>query len=237
MSPAGREHLRTAIAEVVARHGLTLVPSETLPDRLLRCDPTDCLPQIAAASGADLAVRVDARYARESFELRVELWNSDQGKLLGRKDRACPICDEQDLWGSAALLVQGLLDQAMQKASQPTAAAPARTSDATAAPDRAPVLAARGDRVGNWVGYGGMALAAAGASLLGIGIYYLAVDGNRACDACDWDRDTAQYGRPMAIAGGVALAGGAALLLWRFWPSAPAVSLGPSGILVAGRFQ
>lgn len=236
LSAAGREHLRTAIGEVVARHGLILVPSETLSDKLLRCEPADCLSQIAAASGAGLVLRVDAKYAKESFELGVELWNSELGSLLGREGRTCPICDEQDLWGSAALLVQGLLERYLHKASR--SGEQANASEAPAPPARVPLAApaAHAEHAGNWVGYGGFALAAAGASVMGIGIYYLAVDGNPTCEACDFDRDTAKYGQPMAIAGGLALAGGAAMLLWRFWPSAPAVSLAPSGVLLTGRF-
>jgi hypothetical protein len=241
LSKSGREHLRAAIGEVVTRRGLGLVPPGTLSERLLRCEPQDCLPQIAAASGATLVLRVEAKYAKESFKLAIELWNSDQGKLLGREERTCPICDEQDLWGSAALLVQGLLDRALQEPEAPVDKAgptsPAAAPEPLAPPRVLPTATERqADRPGNLVGYSGLALTVAGASLLVAGVYYVAVDGKPACDACDWDRDTARYGRPMAIAGGVALACGVGILLWRFWPSAPEVSVGPSGVVVAGRF-
>jgi hypothetical protein len=242
LSKSGREQLRTAIGDVVVRHGIEIVPSQTLPEKLLRCDLPDCLPQIAAASGAALVLRVEAKYAKESFTLGIELWNSDQGKLLGREARDCPICDEQDLWGSAALLVQGLLDRASQEREQvaevPPSAAPTMppkhvpSTDATTVP----ATEAQPGHSRKLVGYAGLALAVVGASLLATGVYYVAVDGKPTCDECDWDRDTAKYGRPIAIGGGAVLAVGAGLLLWRFWPSAPAVSLGPSGVLLAGRF-
>jgi hypothetical protein len=237
LSEGGREHLRAAISDVVTRRGLVLVPSEGLSDRLLRCELGDCLPQIAAASGAALVLRVDAKYANETFKLGVELWDSDQGKLLGREERDCPICDEQDLWGSAALLAQGLLDRALQEPDAPVAkAAPPKTN--AEPPARTPLAPSntRAEHPGALVGYAGLALAVVGASFLVAGVYYIAVDGKPACDGCGRERDTAKYGRPMAVAGGVALAGGLGLLLWRFWPSAPEVSVGPSGISVAGRF-
>ena len=238
LSKDGREQLRAAIGDVVTRRGLGLVPSEALSDRLRRCELADCLPQIAAASGATLVLRVEARYANESFKLSIELWDSDQGKLLGREERDCPICDEQDLWGSAALLAQGLLDRALQEPETPVAKA-RPPAIAPAPPARAPLAPAntQAKHPGNLVGYAGLALAVAGAALLVAGVYYIAVDGEPACDACGWERDTAKYGRPLAVAGGVALAGGVGLLLWRFWPSAPEVSVGPSGVLVAGRFR
>ena len=241
LSKSAKEHLRTAIGEVVARQGLQVIPSQTLPDKLLRCDWPGCLPQIAAASGATKVLRVQATYAKESYKLGLELWNSDEGKLLGREERDCPICDEQDLWGSAALLVQGLLDRALHEAKPAPTEPPHETMTVPTPSAQAPAAGAAAEaepgRPGKLVGYAGLALTVAGLSLLGTGIYYVVVDGRPACVRCDWDRDTSKYGLPMTIGGGVAAAAGVSLLLWRFWPSAPAVSLGPSGLLVAGRFQ
>ncbi len=237
LSKDGREQLRAAIGDVAARRGLALVPSEALSDRLHRCELVDCLPQIAAASGATLVLRVEARYANESFKLSIELWDSDQGKLLGREQRDCPICDEQDLWGSAALLAQGLLDRALQQPEVPVAKASSHATGSQPIAQAPPPANPRAQHPGNLVAYTGLALAAAGAALLVAGVYYIAVDGKPACDACGWERDTAKYGRPMAVVGGVALAGGLGFLLWRFWPSAPEVSAGPSGVFVAGRFR
>lgn len=241
LSKSAKEHLRTAIAEAVSRRGMQLVPSQTLPDKLLRCDLPACLPQIAGASGAMLVLRVEAKYAKESFKLALELWNSDEGKLLGHEERDCPICDEQDLWGSAALLVQGLLDRASRDTRPATEPPPASLAvpvpAAQVTPPARAVNQAQSDESGSWAGYAGVTLGLAGAALLGTGIYYMAVDGKSACKPCDWDRDTMKDGRRLAIGGGAALAVGAGLLLWRFWPSAPAVSLGPSGLLVAGQFR
>jgi len=239
LSKKARENLRIAIGDVVTRHGLQMVPSQTLTDKLLRCDLPGCLPQIAGASGALLVLRVEAKYAKESFKLAIDLWNSDEGKLLGHDERNCPICDEQDLWGSAALLVQGLLDRALHEVGLPIEPPPAPVNVTTPS-SLAPSLVAhqpQPERSGTWTEYAGLTLAVAGAAMIGTGIYYIAVDGDRACTRCDWLHDTSKDGQRLAIGGGAALAVGTGLLLWRFWPSAPAVSLGPSGLKVAGRFQ
>lgn len=239
LSKKAREQLRTAIGDVVTRRGLQLVPSQTLTDKLLRCELPVCLPQIAGATGAMLVLRVEAKYAKESFKLAIDLWNSDEGKLLGHEERDCPICDEQDLWGSAALLVQGLLDRAVRDAKSVSEPPPVAFSAPTP-PPAAPGLAIMQPQPapsGTWLGYAGLGLAAAGAALLGTGIYYIAVDGDRACERCDWLNDTKKDGRRLAIGGGALLAVGAGIAVWRFWPSAPALSLGPSGLTVAGRFQ
>lgn len=238
LSKKAREQLRTAIADVVTGRGFKLVPSQTLTDKLLRCELPGCLPQIAGATGAMLVLRVEAKYAKESFKLAIDLWNSDEGKLLGHETRDCPICDEQDLWGSAALLVQGLLDRVARDAKPAFEPPPAAVSPP--APPPVPGLAvsqAQPAPSGTWLGYAGLGLAAAGAALLGTGLYYIAIDGDQACSKCDWLNDTKTDGQRLAIGGGAALALGAGLAVWRFWPSAPAVSLGPSGLMVAGRFQ
>jgi hypothetical protein len=241
LSKGTKEQLRKEIAEVVNRNGIRLVPSSTLPDRLLHCELPGCLPQIAAASGASLVLRVDARFAKESFKLTLHLWNADEGNLLGKDGRDCPICDEQDLWGSAALLTQGLLEQALRG---PTKAAPQSLPIATppvppptpllTAPD-VPSAEAKGS--GGFVVYSGLALAAAGLATLVVGSYYIGVDGKSACFQCDKVRDTSKYGWPMAAAGGVALLGGVGLLTWSLWPAHAQATVGPAGLQLAGRFE
>jgi hypothetical protein len=244
VSKDAKEHLRSAIGDVVSAHGLRRASSQPLSDKLLRCELPACLPQIAAATGATLVLRVEATFAKESFKLAIELWNSDEGRLLGREERDCPICDEQDMWGSAALLVQGLLDRSSRE-SKPAPSDPATaTAPAAFAPHPArSALVETGQKTeesGSWAGYAGASVALVGAGLLGAGMYYMAVDGKSDCERCDWRRDTRKDGQRLAIGGGAALAVGAGLLLWRFWPAgpaAPAVSFGPSGLVLAGRFQ
>src|SRR5450759_4545865 len=207
LSKTTRERLRGAIAEVVGRHGLVLAPSDTLPEKLLGCDLPGCLAPIAAASGAIFVLRVDARFAKESFKLTVELWHSDEGRLLGRDRRDCPICDEQDLWGSAALLTQGLLERALR---EPVKTAQVLVPGAGAAPVAGPatspeVAQIRSEPTGRVAKVSGLALSVAGLAALVAGVYYLSVDGDSAGFHSDRVRDTGKYGLPMAIAGGVAL--------------------------------
>ena len=241
LSKNAKERLRKEIADVVKRNGLSLVPSSTLPERLLHCEIPGCLPQIAAASGARLVLHVEARFAKESFKLTIHLWEADEGKLLGKDGRNCPICDEQDLWGSAAFLTQGLIEQALHVAPKATPLIPPSASAAPQAPPQAPLVTApevtqsevKGS--GKLAEYSGFALAAAGLATLVAGSYLVSVDGKSACFQCDRVRDTSKYGWPMAIAGGVALLGGAGLVTWSFWSGHVAVGL--AGLQLAGRFQ
>jgi hypothetical protein len=246
LTKAARERLHAAIAEVAVGHGLTLASPKSLPDKLLRCDLPGCLPPIAAASGALFVLRVDAQFAKESFKLAIELWNSDEGKLLGRDRRDCPICDEQDLWGSAALLTQGLLERALREPARPAALLPAKVTSAPVAafapaPAPAPAAAPLAPQVQARmphpvVAYSGFALMLAGLAAIGVGGYYIAVDGEPACNRCDWVRDTEKFGLPVAVAGGVALAGGAGLLAWSYWSGSSEIAVAPGQLRMAGRF-
>jgi hypothetical protein len=242
LSKNAKDRLRKEIVDVVKRNGITLVPSATLPDRLLRCEIPGCLPQIAAATGATLVLHVEARFAKESFKLAIALWNADEGKLLGKDGRECPICDEQDLWGSAGLLAQGLIEQALRHPPKDSPLIPPSAAVGPQVPPPAPLLTvpavaqteAKSSRV---LAYAGIALAAAGLATLVAGAYYVSVDGDAACSHCGKVRDTSKYGWPLAIAGGVALLGGAGLVTWKLWPAHTQVAIGPAGLRLAGRFE
>jgi len=218
------------------------VSSSTLPDRLLRCELPGCLPQIAAASGATLVLHVEARFAKESFKLTIHLWNADEGKLLGKDRRDCPICDEQDLWGSAGLLTQGLIEQALRQTPKDSPLLPPSAAVAPQAPSPVPLVTAPAvpqaeAKSSGMLAYSGIALAVAGLAALVAGTYYISVDGNSACSRCDRVRDTSKYGWPMAVAGGVALLGGAGLVTWSLRPAHTQVAVGPAGLQLAGQFQ
>jgi hypothetical protein len=239
LTKTARERLHAAIAEVVAGRGLTLASTASLPEKLLACPLPGCLSPIAAASGAIFVMRVEAKFTKESFKLAIELWNSDEGKLLGQERRDCPICDEQDLWGSAAFIVRELLDRIVHNSTPPTLAAaaapPSRHEPRQVAPPSL-TQAPAGSAV-PVLRYTGLALSVAGLAALVTGIYYWSVDGEHA-GATDSDlvRDTRKFGLPMTIAGGVALAAGAGMVAWSFWAGPARISVAPSGVRIAGRF-
>lgn len=241
LTKSTREQLHKAVAEVAMAQGLVMAPEGSLPAKLQACLLPGCLSSIAAASGAIFVLRVEATFAQESFKLAVELWNSDSARLLGQDRRDCPICDEQDLWGSAALMTKGLLDRALR---EPDRAAPAPLSppaQAGDAPDPVavplPPTRAREARPSlRLAEYSGLALCLAGVAALGVGAYYMSVDGEMVDRDSGRVRDTMKYGLPMTIGGGVALLAGAGLLAWSFWPRSVRMAVGPSGVDVAWRF-
>lgn len=229
LSPKGKERLHQEIADVVSRNRLFLVSTETLPERLRHCEVPGCLSQVAAASGAMLVLAVDGIFAKESFKLTVSLWNADESRSLGKDNRDCPICDEQDLWGTAALVTQGLLERYGREE-----AARAASRRAPGAP---PTANAGQDDGRSVAVYSGLAMASAGLATAAVGVYYIAVDGRSACDSCDRVRDTRKYGLPLAIGGGVAALAGAGLLTWALWPQEAQVEIGLGGLWLNGRFQ
>jgi hypothetical protein len=241
VSKNAKERLRASIEKVVEGQGIQVVPQKALPEKLLRCELPGCLPQIGAASGATYVLRVNARFAKETFKLTIELWHTDDGKRLGNEERDCPICDEQDLYAAAGDLTRGLLAAAANAETSATAKlvpTPAPPSPILAAP---PTARAEVERRGNGVAYAGLALASAGLAAVVVGAYYIGVDGDRTGKNGYELRDTRKFGLPMAIAGGAAVVGGIGLIVWKLWPASAStsatISLGPTGVQVAGRFQ
>jgi hypothetical protein len=241
LTKSAREQLHKAVAEVATAQGLVMAPEGSLPARLQACLLPGCLPSIAAASGAIFVLRVEATFEHESFKLAVGLWNSDSGKLLGQDRRDCPICDEQDLWGSAALMTKALLDHALREPPNavPAPPPPPAKTEVAPVPVAAPLPpAGTSEATGSsrMVGYSGLALSLAGVVAIGVGAFYMSVDGEKVGQDSGEVRDTMKYGLPMAIGGGVALLAGAGLVAWSFWPRSAKVAVGPSGVDVAWRF-
>jgi hypothetical protein len=241
LTQTAREQLHKAVAEVAGAQGLVMAPESMLPAKLHACLLPGCLPSIAAASGAIFVLRVEATFAQESFKLALELWNSDSAKLLGQDRRDCPICDEQDLWGSAALMTKRLLDQALREPSTAVPVpppSPARVGDASepVASPLPPARARDASAPSRIVEYSGLALCLAGVAAIGVGAYYMSVDGERVDREDGRVRDTMKYGLPTTIGGGVALLAGAGLLAWRFWPRSASMAVGPSRVDLAWRF-
>jgi uncharacterized protein YjeT (DUF2065 family) len=236
LTKATRQRLHAAIAEVAAGQGLVVASAEGLPAKLRSCELPACLPSIAAATGAVFVLRVDAKFAQESFKLAVELWNSDDGRQLGKDRRDCPICDEPDLWGSAALMTQAILERTLHEPAK-LSPAPAAGSRAIVPPPAVPSVAgATTTTPDRFLRYTGAGLAVAGLAALGTGIYYWHVDGSPACTDCDLLRDTRKFGIPMTIAGGAVLVAGVGLIAWSFRAGPAQVALAPSGLRLTGQF-
>ena len=243
VSKNAKERLRASIEKVVEGQGIQVVPQKILPEKLLRCELPGCLPQIGAASGATYVLRVNARFAKETFKLTIELWHTDDGKRLGNEERDCPICDEQDLYAAAGDLTRGLLAAA---ASAETSTTVKRVPTPPPVPASAilaaqPVPRTEAERRGNGAAYAGLALATAGLAAVVVGAYYISVDGDRTGKNGYELRDTRKFGLPMAIAGGAAVVGGIGLIVWKLWPASAStsatISLCPTGVQVAGGFQ
>jgi len=237
LTQTARERLQEAVAEVAAGHGIGLAPAASLPAHLRSCALPACLPSVAAASGAIFVLRVEAKFVKESFTLAVELWNSDSAKRLGVDGRDCPICDEPDLWGSAALLTKGLLDHALREPAKP-APSPAVVQATQVQVEAVPPLTTTGQagRSSRTATYSGLALAVTGLAAIGVGAYYVSVDGESVGKESDRVRDTMKLGVPVTVGGGLALLAGAGLMAWSFWSAPAEVAIGPSGVRVTGRF-
>jgi hypothetical protein len=87
----------------------------------------------------------------------------------------------------------------------------------------------------------GSGAALAGATAMGLGIWYLHVDGRSVCKPgeiapCDFVRDTATFGDVMLASGSGVFLLGAAAFFWGFYGDDTGVAVSPTGMVVNGRF-
>jgi hypothetical protein len=117
--------------------------------------------------------------------------------------------------------------------------------EAAAAPavEKGPALPARAKPPKKNLGLmlGGSGVALAGAAAMGIGLYYLHVDGRPVCRAgetapCDFERDTRTFGDVMLASGSGVLLLGAAAFFWGFYSDTTAIAVTPTGMVVTRRF-
>src|SRR5690606_532165 len=169
------------------------------------CTSTTCLAELGRTFGVGPLVRAEVVAQGADYPVELELFAAADGALIGRTEKACPVCTVGDL---ARLLTA----EARRLVSSPQAADAAATPPAllVAQPAQADTPP-RPLQAWKWAAAGGAVLAVAG------GAYLVAIDDGGTCDGdaeCDRLYDTRAAGWT-SIAVGVGLAGGAAWMFYR----------------------
>jgi hypothetical protein len=87
---------RSAAEKAIRAQGgepVPLVPSAAD----VSCRAAPCIEEIGRKAMADHLLRLEARYERDGFQLRIELWDAAGGRLVEAKERQCEVCTMGDL--------------------------------------------------------------------------------------------------------------------------------------------
>jgi hypothetical protein len=233
---AFHERARAAVVKVVEDAGWRVVSQGSSA-----CKEVTCVPDIARAAGAGLALVADGKYRTGGYDLRVHLWD---GQAMSVDQGSCEDCTGPEFVGQLQAMAGGLVQAQNKKraALAEVPVAPPRTEAPTPAPlaSSAEQQTARG-----YVAPLAWTLVAGGAAAAAGGTYLLWTDGqlencvdtSAGTRACSRERVT-HGGLPLVLGGaGVAVLGGALLIHHYF--AAPAdvvVGVGPTSVGVAGRF-
>jgi hypothetical protein len=223
----------------------------------LACQDAGCVEELGRSSGGSHVLLAQVSYGRESYKLRLELWQTGGASPLGTRERECELCTANDLMkalrDSANLVCAPLATAELAPAelapAEPTSKVPlldpisTGDSAATAAPPLhdTPELAAPRRSLWPWL------LLGTGAAALGAGVTLWAVDGcvetstppKPAPPVCQEYRRTRVPGFAVGAAGLAALAGGGLWLVLRGGgdqSTITALGIGPGEISMRGRF-
>jgi len=226
------------------------------------CDTADCFQTAGVRHRATFLVRGTVETTAASrkgasrtadYLMRLDVLDASTGEpVVDRQETACPRCKpgeaEDVLYYLAIDMRRKLL--ALPRRSPParpdlaseTAHRPSAIVEPPERPEPAiPRAAATGDARARWGKVAGITSIALGAAATGLGIFYLTIDGNGDCDttgpgfACPRRYETTVQGWTLIGLGGAAVAAG---LLFTPWSSSSgtAVSVGPSSVVLTGRF-
>jgi len=199
IGPGSLPRSLTADLEAAAAAGLAAAGAKVVPR----------VPAAPGQPGPDTLLRGTCQVDGSTYRLHLMLEDAQTGNTLVARDDVCEICTEKDAADAvniAASALKTALDHTPRTATQPAAkAAPIPAPDVRAGSASRPATRSRWRRILPWVAVG------AGAAVMGVGAYYLAIDGKQLdCSGgiCGRSYDSKAWGiEGLAIGAAVAATG------------------------------
>jgi hypothetical protein len=240
----GKQALESTILNAIESQDAEAVPYGDPGQAHPECVTPACYADVAKATGATYVLRVDATFARSTYEVQLHLWDAASNAVDTGDRQRCLVCAADDLLKTAhdqtiLLCTRRLRQPAIAAAAPPVDTQPpppvvAPGTDLRAS-EPAPSLPAW-RRVLPWIGIG------VGVPTLAAGIALFAINNNRVCvggepQPCAHAYDTGTRGAVLTAVGGVlALGGGGLLLLNTRGAGDRALSISPGRLAFVGAF-
>jgi hypothetical protein len=234
--------VRQAVASALDDLLVSMVPPEDLTIEDAACTDAACYAAMAKRTNATYVLLVQGVANPAGYRLSLDMRDGETGRSLGTDNKDCELCAENQFAPTIKDRVTRLGARVMKESeSSAQAGAPV----AATAPAKRP-----GVDVSSippwWVQPRpmiGLGLGVAGLAAVGIGIYYIAVDGNVATSSSAGShpgilvRDTSKWGWTLVGVGGVAALAGTSMFIWgRDDGTQVEVVMGPASLGLHGKF-
>jgi hypothetical protein len=246
-----RKEARAAINEALMDQSFESIPVNKPGGKT--CESPSCFASLAKESDALYTLVVQGTAGATGYRIAMDLREGSTGRTLGSDSKECELCDAKDFRKAVRERTSTLVARVHQElAAAPPPVTPDPKIDEppvnvknekidlpVPAPIPEPVVRTFWQQPIPLIGLG---LGAVGAGLLGVGAYYLAVDGKNTCragdvDSCFYQRDTGTFGWAMLGTGLATMAGGTALVIWgRDSANGVNVAILPQQVWLHGRF-
>jgi hypothetical protein len=234
--------VRQAVASALDDLSVAMVPPEDLTLEDSACIHAACYASVAKRTGAKYVLLVQGVANPAGYRLSLDIREGETGRSLGTDGKDCELCSEDQFAPTIKDRVTRLGTRVM-KENETSAQGGAPAVDTS--PSKRPGVDV--SSIPPWWEQPrpmiGLGLGVVGLAALGVGIYYIAVDGNVSKSSSAGNhqgillRDTSKWGWTLLGVGGVAALAGSSMFVWgRDDGTQAEVVMGPASLGLHGKF-
>ena len=231
--------VRQAVASALDDLSVAMVPPEDLTLEDSACADAACYASTAKRTGATYVLLVQGVANPAGYRLSLDVRDGETGRSLGTDGKDCELCSEDQFAPTIQDRVTKLWTRVMRESAAPTPAPVVATPAGHRSGADVSAIAPWWEQPRPMIGLG---LGVVGLAAIGVGIYYIAVDGN-ASQRSSIDnrpiilRDTSKWGWTLVGVGGVAALAGTSMFVWgRDDGTQVEVVMGPASLGLHGKF-
>jgi len=233
--------VRQAVASALDDLSVTMVSPEDLTLEDSACTDAACYASLAKRTGATYVLLVQGVANPAGYRLSLDVRDGETGRSLGTDGKDCELCAEDQFAPTIKDRVTKLGTRVMKEnaaSAQGGAAAVAGSATQRSGVDVSSIPP-WWEQPRPMIGLG---LGVAGLAAIGVGIYYVAVDGNVSKSSPLSNhpiivRDTGKWGWTLVGVGGVAALAGTSMFIWgRDDGTQVEVVMGPASLGLHGKF-
>ena len=231
--------VRQAVASALDDLSVAMVPPEDLTLEDSACADAACYASTAKRTGATYILLVQGVANPAGYRLSLDVRDGETGRSLGTDGKDCELCAEDQFAPTIQDRVTKLWTRVMRESAAPTPAPVVATPAGQRPGVDVSAIPPWWEQPRPMIGLG---LGVAGLAAIGIGVYYIAVDGH-ASQRSSIDnrpiilRDTSKWGWTLVGVGGVAALAGTSMFVWgRDDGTQVEVVMGPASLGLHGKF-